>query len=71
MGIGGKVDKKMVVLLALAFTVLVMGCGIVGDLEKENWCQEQGYGAGIVNVDGVYYCAGNRDVRVPDGEGSE
>jgi len=60
------VCKKWILLLALAVSVSLLGCGIIGDLSREDWCQEQGYGAGIIKRDGVYYCAGDQDVRLPD-----
>ena len=59
-------NKRWIVLLALCVAAFVMGCGIVGDLGREDWCQQQGHGAGIVKVDGVYYCAGDQDVRLPE-----
>ena len=57
--------KRLILLLAIALPLL-LGCGIVGDLAREDWCQEQGYGTGLVKRDGMYYCAGNQDVQLPE-----
>jgi hypothetical protein len=56
-----------VLILAVAVIVATCACGIIKDLDRERWCEDQGLGLGIVWKDGECYCAGgDGTTKAPD-----
>ena len=54
--------KKATFPVALILLLFLLGClmtlpGIQRDLEREQWCRENGYIYGIMQANDLYYCA--------------